>query len=489
MTFFCRYVLLAGLLFVYSCTKDVGTKNYGAYPNNIDKIVKKNCSVSGCHNTASYMAAGALNLETWSELFKGSANGSPVIPYNSKYSSLCYYINTFVELGPQNGPTMPLNRTSLSYDDVKAMKDWIDKGAPDLNGTVKWADNPKRKKLYAVNQGCDVVTVFDSETRLPMRYIEVGNKLDTESPHQLKVSPDGNYWYVLFIGNNILQKFRCSDDSYVGDIPLTPFAAGTTTNTSGDAQNWNTLAISSDGKRAYCVSWTASGKVAAVDLENMKLLHYSGGFYEPHGITLNRTEDKIYVASQRGNFITEIDTGFQFGTKRLVIENGATENPSSSLDPHDMILSPDGQNILITCQQTNELRVFNIATASVIAVVSLGSFPQEIMYSKSTNQYFITCTNDVGNGFTGAVSRVDGTTFAHTKLNVGYQPHGLAVDENTKILYVLSRNVSSAGPPSHHTGLCGGKNGFVNFIDLNTFTLLPKKTELSVDPYYIYARP
>jgi DNA-binding beta-propeller fold protein YncE len=197
----------------------------------------------------------------------------------------------------------------------------------------------------------------------------------------------------------------------------------------------------------------------------------------------------LYITSQTGNFITEIDTGFVFGTKRLVIENGANENTGSSINPHDMILSPDGQNFLITCQETNEVRVYNIAGGLVTAIIPTGSFPQEIVYSKKFNQYFVTCTNDIGNGFTGAITRIDGINYTYTKLNCGYQPHGVAVDENSDLLYVLSRNLSSNGPPPHHTSLCTGRNGFINFVDLNSFKLTPKKFELSVDPYYIFARP
>ena len=63
------------------------------------------------------------------------------------------------------------------------------------------------------------------------------------------------------------------------------------------------------------------------------------------------------------------------------------------------------------------------------------------------------------------------------------------MDEKKKIIYVLSRNTQSTGPPPHHSSLCAGRNGFVNFIDLKTFTLTTKKYELSVDPYFINPRP
>ena len=93
-----------------------------------------------------------MNLETWESLFLGSESGSAVIPFSSQFSSLCYYINTYPELGSQNQPTMPLNNTKLSKSEVLLIKNWIDAGAPDINGNIKWASYPNQKKLYLVNQ-------------------------------------------------------------------------------------------------------------------------------------------------------------------------------------------------------------------------------------------------------------------------------------------------------------------------------------------------
>jgi DNA-binding beta-propeller fold protein YncE len=482
------YSLLAGLLLtLLCCRRDSGKINYGDYPPEIGYIMANSCAVSGCHNALSHKAAASYNLQTWKSMFEGSNSGSPVIPFSSRFSSLCGFINTYPELGIQNQPSMPFNRPALSREQVKTIRDWIDRGAPDVNGNVMWADNPRRKKLYAVNQGCDVVTVFDAATRLPMRYISVGNKPGEDTPHHIRVSPDGDYWYVTFINNNIMQKFRCSDDSYVGDIPLTPLAAGTG---SEDILDWNLFVISGDGKRAYCTSLNANGRVSAVDLVNRRLLHYSAVLYQPHGIVLSGDETRLYVSSQYGNFMTELDSAFT-GARTLVLENGASPSVNSLLDPHDMILSPDQENILITCQKTNEVRVFHLPSEKVTHSIPTGVFPQEIIYSEATNQYFVSCTEDYQTlpGATGILTRIQGSDYSATHIKCGYQPHGMAVDETRKVLYVLSRNVSTDGPLPHHTSECAGRNGFVNFIDLNTFRVLPGKYELSADPYYIVIRP
>lgn len=386
---------------------------------------------------------------------------------------------------------MPLNANALSYDEVKSITDWINTGAKDVNGKVMWADNPKRKKLYAVNQGCDVVTVFDSDTQLPIRYIDVGTKSGIiDTPHQIRVSPDGEYWYVVFINNNIMQKFRCSDDSYVGEIPLSPFAAGQSSSSNDDALDWNTFVISKDSKRAYCVSWTSNGKVAAVDLEKRTLIHFLPGFSNAHGIALNANENKLYITAQVGNYIMELDTAFSIKNE-ISLQNGIPWNGASSLNPHDIILAPNQNDLIITCQGTNEVRVFSISGNSVTALLPTGVYPQEIVYAKSTDQYFVTCPNDTISfpQSHGVVTRINALGYASIKIKCGFQPHGLAVDEQKKLLYVLSRNISASGQSPHHTSQCSGRNGFVNFIDLYSETVLSKKYELSVDPYFIYARP
>lgn len=479
------YILVFFLIVLLSCRKDVGKINYGDYPHEIGEILVNSCAVNGCHNSASKKAAADYNLKTWKAMFSGSSNGSPVIPYSSKFSSLCYFINTFPDLGVQNQPTMPLNRDALSYEQVKIIKEWIDKGAPDLSGNVMWTDDPQRKKLYAVNQGCDVVTVFDSETQLPIRYIDVGNKPGPDTPHQIRVSADGKYWYVIFINNNIMQKFRCSDDSYVGDIPLTPFAAGSGTQ---DDLAWNTFIISKNGKRAYCTSLNNNGRVSAVDLENRKLLAFSGVLANPHGIALNAEQDKVYVGAQENNYIMILDTGFT-SVNTVYLDNNTS--PNTFIKPHDIILSPDEKELLITCQQSNDVRVLDVLTDQVIKIIPTGVFPQEIIYSKAMDRYYVSCTEDYVTlpGATGILTQINANSYGSSNIACGYQPHGIAVDETKKLLYVLSRNISTNGPLPHHTSQCGGRNGFVSFVDLVTFKVLPKRYELSSDPYFISARP
>jgi DNA-binding beta-propeller fold protein YncE len=468
------------LIILMSCKKDPSLPVANNYPEEIGKIISNKCATSGCHNEASYKAAGNLNLTDFNTLFQGSSSGSPVIPYRSDFSTLCYFINTYTEYGPINNPTMPLNGNVLSKQEVKTIKDWIDNGAPDKNGNVMWADNPNRKKYYVLNQGCDVVAVFDANTQLPMRYITVGNKINTpELPHMIKISPDGQYWYVVFVANNILQKYRTSDDSFVGEVTL------------GTDINWNTLTISNDSKKAYCVSWQANSRLAIVDVENMLLLNNVGGgnFTDAHGVALNKNNDTIYITRQTGNYIYKIDANLNNGFQEISLD-GNTPNQTSSLNPHEIIFSQDGLSYFVTCQNTNQVRVFNTAGDNLLQIISTGQYPLEFAISNARNKLYVSCQDEPGTttNLKGSVTVIDMITLQSTNFSVGYQPHGLGIDEANNILVVASRNIQINGPTPHHTGVCG-RNGFVSYFNINTMQLLSKKTEVASDPYSVAIKP
>lgn len=477
-----RFVFSVFIVFVTlnSCTNEKVAPDYNQFPEEVGKIMFTKCAVSGCHNNLSKGAAGDLSLESWGKLFEGGRNALSVIPFRSDYSTMMYYVNTFSDLGVTLNPTMPYNRPSLSREEVLVLKNWIDAGAPNREGFVKFSDKPNRKKFYVTNQGCDVVTVFDQETLLPMRYINVGNSAGIESPHNIKVSADGQYWYVIATGGNSIQKFRTSDDSYVGEAIL-------------GLRNWNTMAITPDGQKAFVIDWSFNGDIAEVNLQTLSVTH-NLGFNNPHGSTLNSTADTLYVTLQNSSEILKIPVN-DFSAYQVV--NLFSTPPSVSLLPHEVVFSPDGSKYFVTCQGTTELRIFNTANDQLLATIPVGGLPSEMVVSSAYNYLFVTCPEDTVNfpGKRGSVAVIDYNTNSFVKnIYTGHQPHGIGIDDDKGLVYVANRNASSDGPAPHHLGECGGRNGNISFIKLNTLDMLSnengtiKKVEVSVDPYAIGVR-
>lgn len=486
--------------FLSTCTYDKETPpltiDGGCYPDNIAHIFVTKCAVSGCHNTQSKDGAGGFDLSSWNHLFEGGRNGSSVIPFRPDQSFLLSFINTYSDIGiPALTPTMPVGGQPLSRDEVIMVRDWIRNGAPDCNGNVKFADVPNRKKFYVCNQGCDVVTVFDSHTKLPMRVIDVGiNPLQIESPHQVVVSPDGNYWYVIFRAGQVLQKFRTSDDSYVGQVIL------------GVGQ-WTSMTISTDSHYGFAVNYSQApdGSVAFVDLQSMTLFSTYTGLRYPHGSAVSSDLKTLYITAQLGNYIYKFDITDLTNPQEddIILEHGlqtlnhSLQTVNSKFDPHQVAISPDGTKYYVTCQRSNEVRVMNVATDTLMAVVPTGVDPQELDFSETYPYLFVSCMDDSVSfpGWIGSVTAINyhTNTFIKSIFTNGFQPHGLNVDDQFGVVYVANRNVSATGPAPHHTSVCGGRNGNVTIIDMTNpdptqMEILDYKVEVSVDPYEIGIR-
>jgi DNA-binding beta-propeller fold protein YncE len=477
--------LLISILFIFfnSCTYDKGHPDYNSYPEKIGKILINSCATAGCHNALSADASAGLDLSSWNSLFKGTRNNSSVIPYRPDHSFLLYSINTFQDLGPELCPTMPLNKNPLKRSEVETIKNWIAEGAPDCNGKIKWSENPDCRKIYVANQGCDYITVFDADSKLIMRSIDVGNENGTEAPHDMLISPDGQFLYVSFYANSIFQKYRTSDGIKVGEINL-----GT--------MSWHALAISGNGKYAVCSHFDADGKVALIDLSTMNLVYNyqgSGLFLYPHGCAFNYTGTIAYITCLEGNFLYKMDLTDPSDPdiRKVSLQTGEIPSASGAYKPYEIDFSPDYSKYYVTCQGTNEVRVFKASNDSLLKVIPTTGIPQLVSFSKSRPYAFISCFEDAASTTTQSSINIINTLDDHliSTIDSGYQPRGLAVDDANDCVWIANRNVSGLGVAPHHTTACAGRNGYVTIINMKTLQLIPDwRTEVSVDPYSVVVK-
>ena len=472
--------LVAILIFISACTKDVGkiksNEQLNNYPEAVGNIIINKCAVSGCHNTKSKDAAGGLNFETWDLLFEGGKTGPAVIAYRPDFSTLLYYTNTYQEYGSvQLTPRMPINEDALSKDEIKTLFNWISQGAANSQGQIKFPDNESTKKIYVANRGCDVVTIFDAKSKLPMRYVDVGETRGIESPVKIKVAPDNKHWYVSFISGGFFLKYSVADNRQVGKVNLGP-------------GNWLNFEISADSKTAYVVDAGKNGKIAAVDLTSMSST-FTNGYNYPQGINFNKTQSHLYITSQFGNYIYKAAVNNLSNPVTLTIDKSNVPNENAGYDPHNITFSPDFTKYYVSCQGTNEIRVFQTDNDALIATISVGKFPQQLSFSKSTPYLFVSCSKDSAS----TANQISNIAIINYQTNslvktmyAGFESYGLVVDDDNKCVYITNRNLSVNGPLPHHRSLCSGRNGYVTAIDLNSLNLIPNfKAEVSNDPYSI----
>ncbi len=481
-------------LLVPSCTYDQYDNTVPVstgYPSAVEGIIVGKCATAGCHNTISKDAAAGLDLSNWDAMFNGTNNGAVVIPYRSDYSTLCYFTNVDSSLGLVVQPTMPVNGDPISTSEYTALRDWINAGAPNVKGEIKFADDPLRHKFYVVNQGCDVAYVFDGNSRKAMRVIDIGivpGASPAESPHNVKVTPDGKYWLVVFLNSNVVQVYSTETDQLVMNIPIGNGISGA----------WNTLVITKDSKKAYIPDYN-NGRVAFVDLvagtsTTTSTFPITGASIPAlHGVALNKTEDTLYITAELTSRILKIPVNDLSGYDDVNLN--PLGNPwftPHNMNPHEIIFSPDYTKYFVTCQDSNvrQVRVYNTSDDQLIAAIDVGRLPLEFGMSPSNGLLFVTNTED--NYFPdmkGSISVIDMNTLTEIKrIKVGWQPHGIAVDEKKGIVWIANRNVSG-GPAPHHTTACAGKNGYLSAIDIATLEKIADfRPEVSVDPYGIAVR-
>jgi YVTN family beta-propeller protein len=437
----------------------------GNYPDSIASIFITKCAITGCHDASGYVNAANLRLDTWENLFKGSSSGAEVIPYNPKYSSLLYFINTDSTRGLVVPPTMPYNYPPLSDQEYNTIKNWIAAGAPDKNGNIPFASNPDtRQKIYLTQQGCDLMAVIDGASGVIMRIFPIGISGSTEAPHSVHFTQDGRYAYVSYAAGTATQKIDANTDTVIATINL--------------PDNGGIVNISPDGEHVMVSTYIANGQLYDNNFNN---LSYTGTgpntFNYPHGIASTPNWDTFYVTSQYGNVVYRyvpgkippiiklpLDT-----TQPTVVGTGGLYS-----DPHEIIMTPDHSKFFVSCQNTNEVRVLDAHTYKVLAVIPVGAVPQEFAIAPSKHELFVSCIYDEANPNPGCKGSVYVIDYNSLQLVGGpiygdfYEPHGIAVDEQNNNLYVVSSNVTTTGPPPHHVSECGSTAGWYSIYDLTT---------------------
>jgi YVTN family beta-propeller protein len=131
-------------------------------------------------------------------------------------------------------------------------------------------------------------------------------------------------------------------------------------------------------------------------------------------------------------------------------------------------------------------------TNTLAGVIPLYNTVAAMSYSSLTKKLFVACPDDTlsFSGNRGSVIVINTlTNTVYKKIKSGYEPYGIAVDDEQKFVAVANANLNNGGPSPHHVSKCGGRNGNVSFIDLNTLELIPgKKSEVAVFPYSVSTR-
>lgn len=469
------------LLLVCGCAYDKEEDYDHGFPQEVDRIITRNCATTGCHTAASAPAAAGLNLESWDELFLGSRGGSPVIPYATAYSYLLYAVNTDSSQGPVLVPTMPIGMPALSAAEYQTLKSWIEAGARNAKGEERFPPRQDRKKWYVANQGCDRVAVVDAESKQIMRYIEVGvNPNLAERPIAIVMAPDQQSWFVVFsLFSPHIEQYSTLTDEKIASISL-------------GHNGWNSMCISPDGNWGIVVG-EQMREVAVLDLTTNRLAGpLVTTFQDVHGPIIHPTQPKLYLPQlwRSGMYVMTYDqAGLLSNPVAIDLVQGVDPVQPGNLWPYEIVFAPDGSRYYVACRHSNEVRVFAASNDSLLQVIQVGDFPVDMALSSATGHLLVACQEDTtlvpaSAAQRGSVAVIDLQSGQRLRsIYTGLQPGAVDVDPSSNVAVVANRNVLGNYSSQHHASPCAGINGYVTLIDLQTLQVVADyKPELLVDP-------
>lgn len=168
--------------------------------------------------------------------------------------------------------------------------------------------------LYVAAESDDVVEkiAFGPGGFEHLKSIPVGVwPTETEGPHGLAVSPDGQYWYVTIAHGNpygLLFKYSTEDDAYIADTTLGLFPA--------------TMSISPSTGLLFAVNFNLHGDhvpstVSVVETDSMTEVAQLDTGVMPHGSRMNAAGDRMYHVAMMNDELREVDT-YKMRTARVL---------------------------------------------------------------------------------------------------------------------------------------------------------------------------
>lgn len=483
-----------GLILLVGCrrTDELPLKRESQYPEPVARILVQRCG--GCHGASQsapnimsdhmpHTAPTAtppltLNLSRWDSLFYGPAREVPVvIPYDVEWSHILWKVNRHPEWGPTSEPLCPPpapdSSNLLTREELETLRAWIAQGAPNAEGRLPWAERLRthRRKAFVCASGSDVVAVFDLDTYHLLRQIPVGVRPgQIESPHYIQLSPDKQYFYVTLIAGAAVEKYRTDTYEKVGRVEVGAAPAH--------------IEFSADGKYAVITHFTdvAPVKLTLIDAERMVVLDELKDpagqiIVRPHGLWVTPDFRYAYVTANAGNYNTKVEISPDrqkfVDFEQIPLSPSMLPQTDARWGPYQIIAEPSGQYYFVSCEFSNEVRVFRQRDDSLVAVIPTAAAPKLMAYHDG--MLYVSCLKarapTLQGDKMGAIAVIDavGLRLLTHVYGTGHLPRGIAVDPVQRRLLVSFENLAGTDPPHHYVGGLTGAPAKLYVLRIPTF--------------------
>jgi gliding motility-associated-like protein len=279
------------------------------------------------------------------------------------------------------------------------------------NTPIYIAVSPDGTTVYVSNFYGRSVSVINVATNLVTGTIPVAVE-----PAGLAVSPDGNKLYVC--DSTIVSVFStASPNKNLANITIGEYP--------------NSVAFSPDGSTAYVTNnYSIKNNVSIINTATSKVTGFLTAGTDPTGVLVNPNGKYLYVANTYDNNISVFNTATNLLVTKIPVGTG----------PLGIAFSPDGQTLYVSNSGDNStsklapgsVSVINLSNNKVITTIPLGgsTYPLGISVTPDGKQVYVVNDN------TNNVSIINTATYAIStnSINVGQFPNSIG-------------NFMAAGPP------------------------------------------
>ncbi|HEY3250130.1 MAG TPA: beta-propeller fold lactonase family protein [Ignavibacteria bacterium] len=471
------FTTICSILFVLSFTgcseSPVGPVQTVSYSKDIQPIFVTNCSFPGCHNAVD--KPYGIDLTSWhSIMLHGSIYGAEIIPYNARWSHLVQHINIDTNLGAVSAPLMPKPKPPYTYGNplskstLETIMKWIDQGAKNDNGEVAFSNI--NRKAFITNQASDYIAVVDLDNNFVTRYIKVGNTVNTlAAPHNVAVDNQGRYFYITLIAEGYVEKYDAFTYEKAGRVHLV--------NSPGH------VIISPDGTKGYVTNYSLNSSERFLKSFNTATMTELNTIFDitmnaTHGGRVTSNGQYLITVGELGEFIQITRTSDDVVEQTIPVDpqvppNG---NGTGNFRPIAVSLSPDNMLAFVTCTRSNDVRVLDMNTRTIIRIIPVGLFPIQSECSPNGRWLYVANRNS------NSVSVIDVNTLSVVKTinSVGAQPHGVAFTPDGHYGYITCESVN--GTFVHHPSVGSSRPGTTAVIDAFNNHVKVKDIEMASYP-------
>jgi YVTN family beta-propeller protein len=237
--------------------------------------------------------------------------------------------------------------------------------------------------VYVTNETSGDLTIIDGASLDTVAVVPLGKR-----PRGLRLSPDGRLLYVALSGS-----------------PFAPPGVDESTLPPADK--------------------TADG-IGVVDVSTRTLLRILRGVSDPEQLSLDRSGERVFVASE--------DTG------TTVVQRTKDGVTLKSLpvggEPEGIATSPDGRYVYVSSEEAHRVTVIDTQTLESVAQVEVGQRPRAVAFAPDGQRAYVTGEND------GTVTEID--TRKHvaarqlTLTGENVRPMGVVVAPDSRTVYVAT---------------------------------------------------